>query len=545
MKKHRRISLISLLCAAALLATLLAGCGSDSSSTSDTAEEEAAEEAEESTESAEETSEETSSDSASIFPLDETVTFTMYYSWSPHFVELGYDSPNDFTFFSTLEEMTNVHIDFTTIGADVFEENFLLMMATQDYTDIYFNCTSTYNGGISKAIDDEAWLDLSDYIAEYAPNYTALMESDAEFKRANYTDEGAIGEFMQYYLNSFNNGGNLVRQDWLDELGLDVPETYDDWYEVLSAFTTAYDLTDSIVQTVPTSGYWSYIEDGYVVKDGQVVNAYADEELAMAWLETAKKWYDAGLLTIDAVISNYTDSEMREKVLNSEVGIFSIDVDQVDTYAEQSVDEDYEVTAIGKPVVNAGDVPYDASQSEYGHGFTISTACENVELAVQWMDYWYTEEVELLANYGVEGYSFEYDEDGVPHFTSLVLEDEDGLNFALFKYAVDWGPTVLDWDRKLDSYTEFQQNALEVWCNNDASMGLPTYMSYTTDESSELAQYETDIQTLIDETIPKLITGSMSLDDYDTFVDNLNSCGLQEVLEIKQAAYERYMARGE
>lgn len=96
--------------------------------------------------SAEETGE-----TANIFPLEETETFSLYYPWSPRFVELGYSSPNDFTFFPALEALTNVHIDFTAVGADVFSESFLLMMATQDYTDMYFNCTASYNGGISKA----------------------------------------------------------------------------------------------------------------------------------------------------------------------------------------------------------------------------------------------------------------------------------------------------------------------------------------------------------------------------------------------------------
>ena len=545
MKKTKLTALLSLLCVMALCLGLFAGCGnstaaeaSEASATSSAATEEApAAEATEQSAAAE------ALPAESIFPLEETATFTMFYVWSPHFVELGFDSPNDFQFFAELENRTNVHIDFTTIGANIFEETFLLMMATQDYTDIFFNCAGSYNGGIAKAIDDDAWIDLAPYMETLAPNYMALMESDPEFTKANYTDEGNIGEFMQYYTNSFNNGGNLIRQDWLDKLGLEVPETYDDWYDVLSAFTKEYGLTESILSTVPTSGYWPQVDDGYIVRDGKVVNAFAEEDLAVPYLETVKKWYDAGLYSVDAY-AGYTPDDSMTKILNGEVGIYNVDVDQVDTYAEQMADPDYAYTAIGKPVLNAGDTPKDGSQTTYGHGFTISSACEDVELAVQWMDNWYTEDVELLANYGIEGVSFEYDDAGVPHFTSAVLDDPEGLNFALFKYVVDWGPTVLDWDRKRDTYTEFQQNALDIWCDNDDSMTFPPFASYTLDESTELAIYQTDIQTVLDENLPKFATGAMSIDDYDEFVQMLNDCGLQEVLAIKQAAYERYEARG-
>lgn len=561
MKKKNVLRLLSLLSVLALCIGLMAGCGSTGSGAESAASSaqaasgnEAVQETEQAADPAPDSEATTEADPSeasaaepeeyvSIFPLEETEEFTMYYVWSPRFVELGYDSPNDFTYFAELERRTNVHIDFTTIGANIFQEDFLLRMATQDYTDIFFNCAGSYNGGISKALEDEAWIDLAPYMEEYAPNYMALMDSDPEFSRANYTDEGAIGEFMQYYINSFNNGGDLIRKDWLDAVGKDIPVTYDDWFDVLSAFTSEYDLTDSIVQTVPTSGFWVSNTDGYVVRDGKVINAYAEADLAKPYLEICNKWYDAGLLTMDAIAANYTDSDMWQKVNNSEVGIFRADVDMIDIFRDWNVDPNYEAAPVGKPVLKEGDTPKDATQDVYSHGFTISTVCENVELAVQWMDYWYTEETRLLANYGIEDDTFTYDDAGVPHFTDKVLQDPDGLNFALFKYAVDWGPTVLDWSRKLDSYTQFQRDALDVWCNVDSSMSYPMYASYTTAEAEEIAQYQTDVQTVLDENLPKLATGAMSLDDYDSFVQMLNDCGLQKVLEIKQAAYDRYMSR--
>lgn len=483
-------------------------------------------------------------ETANIFPLEETETFSLYYPWSPRFVELGYSSPNDFTFFPALEALTNVHIDFTAVGADVFSENFLLMMATQDYTDMYFNCTASYNGGISKAIEDGAWIDLSDLVAENAPNYTALMASDPDFYRANYTDEGALGQFMQYYENSFNNGGMMVRQDWLTALGLDVPETYDDWYNVLSAFTREYGLQNSIISSTPTSGYYTQTDTGFIVDDGKVVNVWSDKEYAVPWITEAKKWYEAGIFSSSALVENgIPDQEGRSMVLSGEVGIFSVDIDLIHVYEEQMADSGYVGTPIPRPVVEAGSIPYDATQSEFGHGITISSACENPELAVQWMDFWYSEEVQLLANYGIENDTFTYDEAGTPHFTDKVLDDEDGLNFALFKYVVDWGPTVLDWNRKLDSYTDTQLDAMEVWKKVDSSNGYPSYATFTTEESNIISQYYTDVQTIVDEQQPKFIMGEKSMDEFDAYVETLKSAGLDQVIECYQAAYDRYMAR--
>lgn len=545
-KYHWYASFMALLLSAVMLFSMTA-CGGSTATASDSTEASAASEPDKEVPAEEEASPEEASVPAevpSIFPLEETATFSLYYPWSPRFVELGYSSPNDFTFFPELEKLTNVHIDFTAVGADVFSENFLLMMATQDYTDMYFNCTANYNGGISKAIEDGAWIDLAELVAEYAPNYTALMASNDDFYRANYTDEGALGQFMQYYENSFNNGGMMVRQDWLTALNLDVPETYDDWYQVLSAFTREYDLQNSIISSTPTSGFYTSTDTGFIVVDDEVVNVWADKGYAIPWLTEANKWYEAGIFSSSALVTNgITDQDGRSMVLSGEVGIFNVDIDLIHVYEEQMADSNYQGTPIGRPVVEAGAVPNDATQSEFGHGITISSACADPELAVQWMDFWYSEEVQLLANYGIEGDTFTYDDAGVPHFTEKVLNDEDGLNFALFKYVVDWGPTVLDWNRKLDSYTDTQLAAMEVWKNVDSSMGYPTYATFTTEESNVISQYFTDVQTIVDEQQPKFIMGELSLDDYDAFIETLNQAGLDKVTECYKAAYERYMAR--
>lgn len=555
--KKNHIRLLSIACAAAMMLALLAGCGDAASSAPEasksgqavssapeaSAAEPAAQDQPE-TPDAESAAEAAPAEEESIFPLEETATFSLYYPWSPRFVELGYSSPNDFVFFPELEKLTNVHIDFTAVGADVFNDSFLLMMATQDYTDMYFNCTANYNGGISKAIEDGAWIDLADLVDQYAPHYKALIDSDPDFKRANYTDEGALGQFMQYYENSFNNGGMMVRQDWLDEVGMDAPVTYDDWFDVLSAFKSQYGLQNSIIMSTPTSGYYTQTETGFIVKDGKVDNVWADKDLALPWLEEAAKWYDAGLFTSSALVENgIPDQDGRSMVLSGEVGIFNVDIDLIHVYEEQMAGDSYKGTPIRRPVVNEGDTPNDATQSEFGHGITISTACSDPELAVQWADFWYTEEVKLLANYGIENDTFTYDSEGKPHFTDKVLQDEDGLNFALFKYVVDWGPTVLDWDRKVDSYTDAQVEAKDVWADVDSSQGYPSYATFTTEESATVSELLSDIQTIVDEQQPKFIMGEQPLSDYDDFIDTLYGAGLDEVIACYEASYQRYMSR--
>lgn len=59
-----------------------------------------------------------------------------------------------------------------------------------------------------------------------------------------------------------------------------------------------------------------------------------------------------------------------------------------------------------------------------------------------------------------------------------------------------------------------------------------------------MAEVWTDIDTYVDENIPKFVMGDLSLDDYESFADTLNKMGVPAILECRHAAYDRYLERG-
>ena len=89
-----------------------------------------------------------------------------------------------------------------------------------------------YPGGLDAAIDDGYFLDLTDMIPELAPNYLKALERMDEFdlniRRSAVTPSGRYGGICQLmYEPQGAYGGMYVRQDWLDELGMDAPQTYE------------------------------------------------------------------------------------------------------------------------------------------------------------------------------------------------------------------------------------------------------------------------------------------------------------------------------
>ena len=168
---------------------------------------------------------------------EEKETLSVWLSWSNSYME----SPNDTPGVQHMEEVTNVHIDWIAIDSTEIAEKFGLMLASGDYADIIFDYG--YPGGGDAAIEEGVFIRLNDYInSEYMPNYSKYMENDI-VRRDTTTDSGNV--YAIYALNTDNFAqlaeqnpwaGLVVRKDWVEEAGLDLPVTLADWEVMLTAF---------------------------------------------------------------------------------------------------------------------------------------------------------------------------------------------------------------------------------------------------------------------------------------------------------------------
>lgn len=473
------------------------------------------------------------------WPIEETETFTMFFPWSPRMSQLGYDSPNDFLFYPELESRTNVHINFRAIGADVATEQFNLLIVAEDYPDLFYMCMDMYSGGAVKAMDDEVIIDLMEYV-EYMPNYMTARGQSEEFTKATLTDDGRISQFHSLRENVYGAQGPQIRTDWLEKLSIDIPVTYDDWHDMLITFKNELGATTPII-SMPTIGGYGMGDEFYQI-DGVVHYSYM-EDAYLDYLTMCNQWYDEGILDPELVAGNYDVPEFFSFIPSGRSGAWFLDIDMSVTLYSLSDDPAFEIVGVKPAVLNEGDeLHWNFNEDTVSQGIAISIKCKNAEIAVQWVDCWYTDEISLLANYGLEGVSFEYDNDGNPTYTSLVTEDEDGLNMAMFKYAVDWGPFVMDWTRKESSYSEFQLEAIEAW-KGDYDYRIPLYLTFTQEESETVAARKIDVETYCKEMIPKFILGIEPIENYPQFVQTMKDLGAEELLAVYQMAMDRYNNR--
>lgn len=146
---------------------------------------------------------------------------------------------DEIPFFQKWQEKTGVPLEFTAPPTGQVKEAFNVMLASGDLPDmIEYNFIGDFPGGPEKAIKDGYILKLNDLIDKYAPNLKKYLQEHPDIDKMVKTDSGSYYAFPfirgDEYLRVFQ--GPIIRKDWLDELGLPVPETIDEWTTTLRAF---------------------------------------------------------------------------------------------------------------------------------------------------------------------------------------------------------------------------------------------------------------------------------------------------------------------
>ncbi len=454
-----------------------------------------------------------------------------------------------------MEEYTNVVLEWTQVTAQLASTQFSLMIAGGDYTDIMINVADLYTTGLDSAVEDDVFIALNDYLEEYAPVYYALATYNEQTLKETTTSSG---NFVAMYgftdQTALVKNGLVIRSDFLEAVGMDVPVTYDDYYEVLTAFKNQLGVSEALY--LPCSGFFSneYLVGGYGVAgkvsstpsqsdpwyqvDG-VVKLGAVQPEFLEYLTMMHQWYEEGLVNSDFISLNQYDSD-QEKNASDNVGIFFLEVEMgwpTLQNMEKSSDT-WSVIPLAEPVLEEGDVVHFANESSLvdGGGIVITTQCSDIGLAVAWCDSWFTEEGQLAANYGLEGESYTI-ENGEPVFTELALT---GNNLNVM-YSLTVVPTVYYRDKLASTYSDFELECYEVWtASRDDAYTYSGNAVMTAEESEEYAAIMSDIHTYMEENITKFITGDLDLSEWDSYVATIESMGLETVTAIKQAALDRY-----
>lgn len=455
---------------------------------------------------------------------------------------------------SIWQEETGVNVEFIQ-PMNGSEEALTILLASGDLPDILL--TNLYNqpGGVKKYVDDEVIIPITDYMDKFAPNLKKYLDENKDIDKMSKSDDG------EYFSFPFLRGdekltvssGLAVRKDMLDKAGLDIPETIDEWHTVLQAFKSqgvsaplSYDLLYWEKYAGVFMGAYGTKADFYL-KDGKVTYGYLEPEFKEG-LKTLNQWYSEGL--IDKNIVKIADKDAN--ILNSVTGASCMWAGSgLGKYMNAMKDKNpsFDLEPAPFPVLKKGDTSkFGTKEFAYNinnNGF-ITTSCKNIELAMRFLDYGYTEKGHMMMNFGKEGESYKMEGD-YPKYTDWIMNNPDGLSIsdAIGKYtlASTSGPFVQD-VRYIEQYYALpqQKTALDVWQSDIYDTHIPM-VSLTAEESSRISSIMNDVETCADEMIFKFIMGIEPLDNYDSFINTIKGFGVDEAIQIYSDAVERYNKR--
>ena len=492
---------------------------------------------------------------------DEPVTVTMWMGVNPNVLKITEDIGNDCALWNELASRTGVNLEFTVVNPDTESEKFNLMVASNDLSDIISNATTLYTNGGEAAVADEILIDHLPYLTkELTPQICKLMEAYPDAVPEALTESGWLAGMPQLSMQTeaTQTFGPMIRKDWLDELVLDVPETYDELHDVLAAFKEKKGADAPLLLNYAATGINNGLVEGYgifgLVADAAMSEPYyqVDDTVMYGpiqpefkeYLTMIHDWYQEGLIW--QAFMSYTDFQNppTDVILADRAGVFYAEVTFIATLEDASNTEGFELVAIPDFVRNSGDtIPFKEERAYAASTpWSISTQCECPELLMQWCNYMYTDEGALLCNYGIEGESFEYNENHVPVFTDLVLNNPDmSTTVALFMYCLDRGPFYRDETREQSGYSQAQKDASGIWQSNmSVGRGIGS-TSLNTEESSEVNQFYGDIKTYIEQSVLEFIIGNRDLAEFDEYVSHIEGMGIDKVTACYQDAYQRYL----
>nr|WP_317399883.1 hypothetical protein [uncultured Gemmiger sp.] len=535
MKLKKRIGAAVL--AAAMATTLLAGCGTSGGSESTSA---------------------GTADTAATAEGDNTYTMFMRSTYVDWIKELKW--------YDVAEERTGIHVDYIS-GPEEFNDVYSEIdqrIISGDLPDAVMTKLSQTNVYGPQGV----FADLAPYIEKYAPNLQAYIDANPDYKALVTSDDGAIyglcketpifADLIGYRVDHFQAAGidpeSIVTvEDFTKALetlkayyGKDNPNYYPlSGRDTAIRFAAWFGAASSISQD---ASHGIYVSGHY--KDGSID---IRNEGAYKMTETMKKWYDEGLIQPEWVAGTYSEADWEASMLNGNSSIFYDYYNRAGwfmTNGGPDNDPNFQMGVLnfikdenGNPQKMTVSMKYN---DECVTAVNANCSEDKIKTILSFIDYFYSEEGIILANYGVEGESFEVEPDGSKEFiVDYATEEATPAGEKRWSFLSDRFTVC----KPVDNEAFFKWNdpitaEASARLFTDENMGVSYTLKLTEDQSKELTNLVAAVYDAQMSGISQFITGSRELNEteWQAFIDEMDALGLARLEEIQLEAYQAMYA---
>ena len=490
------------------------------------------------------------------FPVvTEPIKFTIMASQSAVQPDFG-----DMVIIPIYDEMTGITVEWQCVASSVRKEKISTAISSGEMPDIFFKCNisaanlQTYgkNGDI---------VDLAPYLEEYAPNFWAYAQENPDVLAAITTPDGHI-----YSLPSIveapatrMNKKLYYNSEWMEKLGLEEPTTVEEFYDLLYAMRfndpNGNGETDEVPLSETTSTLFqifgglfgvgnrgTHSSDYDIDPETGAVRYSKTSDAFRECLEFMHECYVDGLIDPECITCN--DSHIVGLAAQDVLGIYFA----TNLALLGASDAEKFVPATGW--VEGAIWPTMRSHLHSVGAFVVTSKCENVEAALRWVDYFYTEEGIEFYHYGIEGQTFVRNDDGSLSFTDDILaqvagdKSYDEVVSQVGPYCGGNNPTMMSWP----GYAGAELSPIPMASAEALLPYVPDVIwpifTYTDEELKIVNSVGSDINTYAKQTCTEFLTGERELNDeeWEAYKAQVEKMGIDQMLEVMEGVINRVEA---
>ncbi|WP_313886471.1 ABC transporter substrate-binding protein [Bacillus sp. SD088] len=467
---------------------------------------------------------------------------------------------NEFT--KWYEEKTNVHIEWEVIPSQNAEEKLNLVLSSGDLPDVIMNSPVTLSQLMIYG-SQGMFLPLNDLIQDYGTDVKSFLDERSDILESITAPDGNI--YSMPYINECYHctlAQKLwIYQPWLDELGLEMPETTEEFYQVLKAFKEQDPNGNGKQDELPIAGnkdLWpfpSYLMDPFIynemyVENGKIQVPYTKPEWKEG-LEYIHQLYSEGLMAKESLTQDQDQlkrlGNSKETILGMAMGYWQGDFMTGGGNSGKWLDY-VAVPPLEGP--NGNRVAWYQPPVPGRASFIVTNQAKHPEVALRWAEGFYQEEITLRAVIGEKDKNWRWAEEG-----EVGINGEPAKWVRLASYGevqnTHWaqqGPVIRTNEFRLSEMTTDEQ-PLEALLYEETKEKYEPYkpdedmivppLYFNEEQSAELAEIEATIQNFVDESNARFISGDDDIEKgWDQYLATLEGMNLERYIEIYQEAYD-------
>lgn len=479
-----------------------------------------------------------------------------------------------------IEDQTGIDMEFVQLPSSDADTKLNLMLSSGDYPDVILysmNKQKTVNFG-----EEGIFIPINDLYEQYGDNLKKLFELRPQYEQMAYAPDGNMYGFPAvnecYHCQAYPK--LWYNKEWLASMGMDAPETTEDFRQVLLAAKNSDYNGNGESDEIALTGNkdydcqleW-YLLNSFIpcdknslsyAKDGKVVLA-ADKEEFKQGLIYLNQLYQDGL--IDPTAFSQTSDQMQQVIRSDQKLVFAYVADHFALGVDMEDPHINEITTAQLPLKGPEGVRYqphkDYVDMTSGFNWYITDKCKDPVSAFKLGDFLMGEEASMIEMFGEEGTYWGKLEketpsaiDGVPakywcnpSYSTDTESDYwqnifwSGMQWNLSEFRASYTPLPEDM-YTADAYEARLFEETTKLVDYFYPEYLPQNLYMDKDDYERFNNIQTSLREYVKTSVVQFITGELNLEkDWDSYVSQLNNYDTETYLSLYQKAYDEYNAK--